>query len=68
MITDYGLSYMRIKDNFLEKPKRKRKKGVKPGEKKKKLQAPFSKRKQRKNSQNVHFSPNSFRTIWFLNQ
>lgn len=43
MITDYGLSYMRIKDNFLEKPKRKRKKGVKPGEKKKNCKHRFPK-------------------------
>lgn len=43
MITDYGLSYMRIKDNFLEKPKRKRKKGVKPGEKKKIASTVFQK-------------------------
>lgn len=65
MNTDDGLSYLRIKDNLSEKPKKKRKKGVKP---EKKLQAQFSKRKQRKNSQNVHFSSNSFHTIWFLNQ
>lgn len=70
MITDDSFIYLRLKDNLLEKPKRKRKKGVKPGrrEGERKKQAHSSKGKERKNSQNVHFSSNSFRTIWFLNQ
>lgn len=57
MTTDYGLSYMRIKDNFLEKPKRKRKKGVKPGEKKKKIASTVFQKEAKKEFPKCSFFP-----------